>query len=88
MQTAEEKFGPLGNPNEMARAHDENPTTSAAPAMATTTQTNRPAHSAVGALVDPRGSAIFWVTAAAILGLLLVSGELKVSAALRGKAGR
>lgn len=47
------------------------------------TSTLAPSTSAVKALTDPRGSAIFWITAAGILGLGLVSGELSIRERLR-----
>jgi hypothetical protein len=40
------------------------------------------------AILDPKGSAIFWVAAAALLGLVLVTGRLRVEAAVGGRAGR
>lgn len=43
---------------------------------------------ALGALLDPRGSAVFWLAVAAILGLAMVSGQIKVSAALKTRAGK
>lgn len=47
-----------------------------------------PPANAARALIDPRGSAIFWVAAFAVLGLAMVSGQLKVSAAVNGRAGK
>lgn len=38
-------------------------------------------------IVDPN-SAIFWLAVAAVLGLAIVSGELKLSAALKARGGR
>ena len=64
------------------------PYTSAAPAIATTDTTDMPAHSPIKRLLDPKGSAAFWIFVAAILGLALVSGELKVAAALGGRLGK
>lgn len=40
------------------------------------------------ALIDPRGSAVFWIALAAVLGLAMVSGQLKVSAALKARGGK
>jgi hypothetical protein len=39
--------------------------------------------SALKAITDPKGSAIFWITAAAIIGLGLVSGEFAIKERLR-----
>lgn len=47
------------------------------------TQTVGPAKNALQAITDPRGSAIFWVTAAAILSLGLVSAHGEINARLR-----
>lgn len=52
------------------------------------TSTIAPASNAARALLDPRGSAIFWVAAAAVLGLAMVSGQLKVSAAVKARGGK
>jgi hypothetical protein len=55
---------------------------------ATTGEQDQPPMQARRALLDPQGSAIFWVALAAVLGLVLVTGQLKVSAALRARGGR
>jgi hypothetical protein len=55
---------------------------------ATTSAQDEPPHQAHLALLDPQGSAVFWVALAAVLGLILVTGQLKISAALRTRAGR
>jgi hypothetical protein len=47
-----------------------------------------PPENVIRALLDPHGSAIFWVALAAILGLVLVTGQVRVEAALGGRAGR
>ena len=84
MHTTQDLFGPVfGDSDAMAHARLVNPTTSAAPAIASTEATLRPS-SGARALLDPKGSALFWVGLAAVLGLSLVTGQLKVSAALRG----
>lgn len=88
MHTATDIFGPLGDPDYMAAESLASPATPAAPAYASTEATLQPASTPLRALVDPRGSAIFWIALAAVLGLVLVTGQLKVSAALKGKAGR
>lgn len=60
-----------------------------APTPATpATSTLQPPDSAARALIDPRGSAIFWVAVAAVLGLAMVSGQLKVSAAVKARGGK
>ncbi len=82
MHTAEDIFGPLGNPDRMAAANLLDPQTPAAPAMATTEATLQPSPS-FRSLVDPH-AAVFWVGLAAVLGLVLVTGHIKVEAALRG----
>jgi hypothetical protein len=40
------------------------------------------------ALVDPKGSAIVWVGAAALIGLMMVSGRIAIEAAVGGRVGR
>jgi hypothetical protein len=47
-----------------------------------------PASNAFAALLDPRGSAIFWIALFAILGLVLVTGQIKVEGALGTRYGR
>lgn len=48
----------------------------------------QPAPNAARAMVDPRGSAIFWIALAAALGLAMVSGQLAVSAKVRARGGK
>lgn len=62
--------------------------TSPTPTVATTRQRNEPPLNPVKALVDPHSSAIFWIALASILGLVLVTGQVRVEAALGGRAGR
>lgn len=88
MQTAEDIFGPFGNPDVMASQSLASPQTGAAPAHASTEATLQPAETPLRALLDPKGSAIFWIALAAVLGLVMVTGQLKVSAALKGRTGR
>lgn len=52
------------------------------------TSTLKPPENAARALIDPKGSAIFWVAAFAVLGLAMVSGQLKVSAAVKARGGK
>lgn len=87
MQTAADKFGPLGDPDLMASMNLLDPGTPAAPAHASTEATLLPAEGVMG-LLDPKGSPMFWIALAAVLGLVLVTGQLKVSAALRARGGR
>ena len=48
----------------------------------------QPAPNALHALVDPRGSAIFWILAGAILGLVMVQGQLSIAGKLKTRAGK
>jgi hypothetical protein len=50
--------------------------------------TLQPSRNAVQAITDPKGSAIFWIALAAILGLLMVQGQFAVSAKLKSRAGK
>ncbi|HEY8775799.1 MAG TPA: hypothetical protein VIM33_04875 [Gaiellaceae bacterium] len=43
---------------------------------------------AFAAMLDPRGSAIFWIALFAILGLILVTGQIKVEGAVGSRVGR
>jgi hypothetical protein len=83
--TAEEMFGVQSAM--LAETDVANPTTPT-PTMATTRARNVPPENVIRALLDPHGSAIFWVALAAILGLVLVTGQVRVEAALGGRAGR
>lgn len=76
------------NPNALATQSLAHPDTPAAPAIATTEVTMQPANSAARRILDPKGSAAFWIFLAAILGLVMMSGELKVAGALGGRVGR
>ena len=86
MQSAYDIFGLSGD--DLAAQSLTSPQTGAAPAIATTDATLQPSPSPLRALADPKGSALFWIGLAAVLGLIMVTGQLKVSAALKGKAGR
>lgn len=81
MESIESLFGV--SPGEIVA--DENLTTVP---YATTTAQDQPPRQAHLALLDPQGSAIFWVALAAILGLVMITGQLKVSALLRARGGR
>lgn len=87
MHTAAEMFGPLAEPDLLANMNLFDPATPAAPAFASTEATLLPSEGVMG-LLDPKGSPLFWIGLAAILGLVLVTGQLKVSAALRARGGR
>lgn len=52
------------------------------------TSSLQPPPNALKALTDPRGSAIFWIAIAAILGLAMVSGQLAVSAKVKARGGK
>jgi hypothetical protein len=86
VQTFEELFG--RSPASLALESAASPLTPSAPAMATTEATHSPPDNPLRALLDPRNSAIFWVALAAIIGLVAVTGQLKVSAALSAKGGK
>ena len=63
--------------------------TSTAPAPGwPASSTIQPAQNALRALLDPRGSAIFWIAVAAILGLAMVHGQLSISGRVRTRAGK
>ena len=86
MDSITDVFGTLADPDLLGRASSKSDITGASPAVATVSKTG-PATGLKG-LLDPRGSAIFWVVVAAVLGLAMVSGQLKVSAALNGRGGK
>jgi hypothetical protein len=85
--TTDELFGPLAEPDRLATMSLLDAATPAAPAHASTEVTLLPSEGLMG-LFDPKGSPLFWIGLAAILGLVLVTGQLKVSAALRARGGR
>lgn len=86
--TVEELFGPGANPMGNAQAFARSSDTPAAPAMATTDATNSSPDNPLRALLDPRDSALFWIGLASVLGLLLVTGQLKVQAAVSARKGK
>jgi len=87
MHSAVDLWGPLADPDRLAAMSLLDPSTPAAPAYASTEATLLPSEGFHG-LLDPKGSPLFWIGLAAILGLVIVSGQLKVSAALRARGGR
>lgn len=84
MQTSAEIFGTGGY--ELAALDAADPQTP--PRTIATTDARQAVPEGIGALLDPKHSAIFWIGAAAILGLVIVTGQFRVEAALGGRAGR
>lgn len=88
MQTISQTFGLSGDELALADHYDpqtpQTRTVSTAPGSVTTAA----AISATRSLIDPHGSAMFWIAAAAVLGLVLVTGQIRVQAALATRAGR
>lgn len=58
--------------------------TTAQPAVSPVQPDQNPAR----ALIDPKGSAIFWIALFAVLGLAMVTGQLAVSAKVRARGGK
>jgi hypothetical protein len=85
VQTAEETFGISGA--SLAAEQIVDPSANPSP-MTTTRVQNTVPDNPLKALTDPHGSAIFWLGLAALLGLVLVTGQFKVQAAVGGRAGR
>jgi hypothetical protein len=86
VRTAAETFG---IPSEILALQDMADPTTPTPRPHTSTEASlQPPMSAARALTDPQGSAIFWIGLAAILGLVMVTGQFKVQAAIGGRAGR
>lgn len=85
MHTAEETFGISGA--NLASVAQVDPQANPSPIATTRVQNDVPS-SPVKALLDPSGSAIFWIGLAALVGLFMVSGELSIAAKLGGRAGR
>ena len=87
MWTIDQLFGISSD--DMARSDASDPTT---PLRTYSTAENPPSLSppsnALAALVDPRGSAIFWIALFAILGLVLVTGQIRVEGAIGSRVGR
>jgi hypothetical protein len=85
VRTAQETFGISGAA--LAGEISADPQVAAQP-YATTRFQNEPPLNPLRALTDPTHSAIFWIGLAALLGLVLVTGQFRVQAALGGRAGR
>lgn len=85
MKTAAETFGTSGFA--LAEEGIRDPQTPN-PTYATTRAQNEPPDNPFAALVDPSHSAIFWIGLAALLGLVMVTGQFRIQAALGGRAGR
>ncbi len=87
MWTIEDIFGVSSD--QLAQADQRDPTTPLRTyATAPNSPTVHPPSNALAALLDPRGSAIFWIALFLILGLLLVTGQIKVDAALGSRVGK
>jgi len=78
--TAAELFGTSSA--QLAAIDERDPGTPTHRTMASTEHRNEPPRNALRALLDPHGSAIFWVALASVLGLALVTGQVHVEAAL------
>jgi hypothetical protein len=85
MRTVDETFG-ISSAGLAAEAATD--PTIQTPTMATTRTQNQPPSNPVKALMDPHGSAIFWIGLASILGLVMVAGQGRVEASLGGRVGR
>ena len=87
MFTAQETFGISGP--DLATEQAADPTLRPSPVATTRTQAPPPTNP-LKALLDPSGSAIFWIAVAAILGLAMVAGQLSIDTklGLGGRAGR
>ncbi len=86
MHFASEIFGPSSE--DLARADAIDPQTPYSRTIATTGVRDQPPSNPIMALLDPKGSAIFWIALAAVLGLIIVTGQVKIEAALGGRAGK
>lgn len=87
MRTTEETFGISGA--DLASAQQADPQANPSPIATTRSQAAPPANP-LKALLDPQGSAIFWLALAAVLGLFLVNAQTSVEGKLRlgGRVGR
>jgi hypothetical protein len=85
VKTGSETFGISGW--DLAQETAADPQVASQP-MATTRAQNEPPLNPIKALLDPSHSAIFWIGLAAILGLVMVTGQFRVQAKLGGRAGR
>lgn len=85
MRTLDETFGVSGS--DLASQAVVDPQAGPSPVATTRVQNAVPANP-LKALTDPHGSAIFWIALAAILGLVLVTGQVRLDAKLGGRAGR
>jgi hypothetical protein len=85
VRTAAETFGISGA--ELASEQIVDPSAAPSPVATTRVRNDTPLNP-VKALLDPSGSAIFWIALAAVLGLILISGQVRLDAKLGGRAGR
>lgn len=83
MRTAAETFGISGP--QLAQLDTADPATG--PRTIATTDYRTPPPAGARSLIDPNG-AMFWIAAAAVLGLILVTGQLHVEAALGLRGGK
>ena len=87
MWTIDDLFGI--DSDTLARADAADPTTPLRTyATAENTPTMSPAPNALAAMLDPKGSPIFWIALFAILGLVLVTGQIRVEGAIGSRVGR
>lgn len=87
MHTLSDIFGVSSDDLAHANAVDSQTPASSVYSTAEHSPTLEPPHSAAAALTDPRNSAIFWVAAAAVLGLVLVTGQVRFEAAASSRLG-
>lgn len=80
MRTTQETFGISGA--DLAAEQQADPQANPSPIATTRAGAQVPANP-LKALVDPQGSAIFWIALAALLGLFMVYGQ----ASVEGKLG-
>jgi hypothetical protein len=85
VKTAQETFGVSGA--DLAATTMIDPQVAAMPVASTRVQNESPMNP-LAALVDPSHSAIFWIGLAALLGLVMVTGQFRIQAALGGRAGK
>jgi hypothetical protein len=76
--------------DDMARSDAHDPTT---PYRTYSTAENSPGalnppDNPLAALLDPKGSPIFWIALFSILGLVLVTGQIRVEGALGSRVGK
>ena len=87
MRTSAETFGMSGP--DLAAEQQADPNSNPSP-IATTRASLAVPSNPLKALIDPQGSAIFWIALAAVFGLLMVHGQAQISGklGLGGRAGK